>query len=672
MEVNQKYSVMNSVFVRSVCCLILFILTHFLTIAQNNPITQKSADSLYSNSNDFEKTAHFYQELFERETESNEQKGVNAFKAGKSLKKSGDFKNAEVWFKKASEVFRKLKNWDKYYISQFQIAGILDDQGDYENAVKFYHKCAEHFKQQKDSSSAAGTLNNLGLSYYHLGKIKKAITLFDEAIIWYGDNNDSQKALCYNQLGNIWADDLKDEKKALEYYRKSLKLKLGTATPQSIAAAYNNIGVSHKNLDRPDSAIYYYQKALYFAIKSGISGEQVNPLINLANLKNKMGKPKEAIEFYRQLIALKDDISQKKQIDIYLNFGIILNEQRLYDEALKTLKIAERILIKSSNFEDLANVKAQLALANFGLGNFDKAYADQVEFARLKDSLHTQKMNERIAELMIKYDVGEKDRELLRQQQIMQENELRMSRRTTWFISTIALILLLIMILFYLLKRKKALAEHAQLQLQILKQNELSKTQQERLRISRELHDNIGSYLTLMSASTEQLLLTDSASPRIKELQNTLKLSMNELRKTVWLINQKAVSVDEIALKLRDFFSLLQQNGVRISVSVIDEAHDLMLSDVQTTYVFRVIQEAVSNSYKYASCEEITIELGGSATDGLKFSVRDDGNGFNPQTVKEGNGLQNMKSRIQELQGELHVKSTPEGTIVSGKFPLEK
>ena len=194
------------------------------------------------------------------------------------------------------------------------------------------------------------------------------------------------------------------------------------------------------------------------------------------------------------------------------------------------------------------------------------------------------------------------------------------------------------------------------MELSLAEQKEVSRLQAERLRISRELHDNIGSYLTLMSASIEQLSIQngnnskDGENPlKINDLQDTISMSMRELRKTVWLLNKQSVSIDEIALRIRDFFKPLHQNGTYIFVKTEGNTEE-KINEIQTTQLFRVIQEAVNNAYKYAKSNKIEIKLAATSDKKLSFSIADNGEGFNLDQSNSGNGLQNIKSRIAELK----------------------
>ena len=230
---------------------------------------------------------------------------------------------------------------------------------------------------------------------------------------------------------------------------------------------------------------------------------------------------------------------------------------------------------------------------------------------------------------------------------------------------------MLLVILFALLKRKAAIAERAELQMNISKQEQLVKSQEERLRISRELHDNIGSYLTLMSATAEELSNSGESGNKIENLKDNLSMSMRELRRTVWLFNQRSANIDEIVIKVRDFFKPIIQNEKTIRIHVDPDIEEIVLNDIQTTHVFRIIQEAVNNALKHANCTSINLSFFSNTEKELSFSITDDGNGFDENEIKHGNGLKNMQSRMLELDGKMNVVSSPSGTRISCTFHYE-
>ncbi len=650
-------------------------LIFFNSFGQHESLSEKRilADSLYG-LRLYAESAQLYVSIFEALNEPSEEQGKIAYSAGNAFGRAGDSDNAMLWLEKSSSILRELEAWDNYFIAQVKIADLFDVKGDYLKAITLGEKVVAHFVNQKDSIYAAKNMHNLSLYYYHASEVQKAIDLLSQAISWIGNKDDFQKAISYNQLGNIWAVDLGDERKALNYYLKSLQYKLVGATPQSISASYNNVGISYKNLNQPDSAFFYYQKALEKAIESNIPRTQINPLINIANLYKRQGEIKKATDTYEQVLTLREHMTARQQVDIHINLGAAYNQWKKYDEALKHLLIAEELGAEVSSPSDHALIQSQKAQAYANTKNYEGAFAAQQAYIALKDSIYAREKRQEISDLMIKFETAEKDLTILEQQQAIQLQQLNIQKRTSWFILTFSLALIVAGILFYLFKRKEAAAQKAELELRLAEEQELTRIQQERLRISRELHDNIGSYLTLMSASVEQFANTKEAlsDNKITELKGTLAMSMRELRKTVWLLNKQAVSIDEITLRLRDFFKPLHQNGTRISVaSEGDGEHTL--TEIQTTHLIRIIQEAINNAYKYAACNQIEVLLKTENSNKFYFSITDNGKGFNPKTVEKGNGLLNMKSRIEELRGDLQIISEEgKGTEVKGSFELKE
>lgn len=651
-------------------------MVYFLLLSPVHAFTQmdiyeKQADSLYTEGQ-YVRAAELYQNIYLLLPDYSDRKGNLAFGAAKSNTKLGQADIAKQYYIKALDIFQRQQKTEEVYITRSRLASILDDQGLYKEAVKVAEECVDYFIGAGDSVGAAINLNNLALYLYHAGESSKAIEMYTYAIQWVGGHDDMLKAKMYNQLGNIWADDLQNEEKALEYYRKSLRLKLQRASDESISAAYNNIGISYKNLGNYDSALYYYERATQSAQTSGIPGVKFNPMLNLANLYKKQGRMKDAEQAYLRILEMNDSITVKQQVDIHTSLGTFYNETGMLGKALLHLDRAGELLATAKNIVDLAAVESQKAEVYYGMRDYVNAYRVQKNLQVLTDSIHKRDQGQEIARLMVEYEALEKDKTILESQQQIQQADIRMQRLTIWLILAITLALLITGIIFYLYKKKQASARRAILELKLAEQESLTRVQEERLRISRELHDNIGSYLTFMNATVEQFrdMEADEVKQKLPELRDGLAMSMRELRKTVWLLNRSSVNIDEITLRLRDFFRPLSQNGIQIKVEASGNT-ELALGDIQTTHLFRTIQEAVTNACKHASADRVDVKLEIRPGKLLFFSVTDNGNGFDTAVIRYGNGIRNMKYRMEELGGSLEVSSgAGNGTVISGIFSI--
>jgi signal transduction histidine kinase len=112
-----------------------------------------------------------------------------------------------------------------------------------------------------------------------------------------------------------------------------------------------------------------------------------------------------------------------------------------------------------------------------------------------------------------------------------------------------------------------------------------------------------------------------------------------------------------------------RRSGVPVTVDIRGNLENL--SDLHSTCVYRIVQEALTNCAKHANARAIEVRLKGDA-DELSLIVRDDGVGFNPRTVPgTGLGLIGIEERVREMGGRLKVSSrVGNGTHLHVSIPL--
>ncbi|MDO8899075.1 MAG: tetratricopeptide repeat protein, partial [Bacteroidales bacterium] len=228
----------NPLFVLTTAVLWQIILFASLHAHPNAQLMQK-ADSLYQLGM-YSDAAIVYNDIFQLEKENSRETGIIAFRLGRCYEYTGRLDEAESFYGKSAAIFSELELWENHFVAQSKLADIADEKGNYSKAIAISEKAVSHFEAQNDSLLMARNLNDLALYHYHAGDIQKSIDIYTKAIEIVSDKDDPLKAIVYNQLGNIWADDLKNEEKALEYYHISLQLKQKSASLKSLSAAYNN------------------------------------------------------------------------------------------------------------------------------------------------------------------------------------------------------------------------------------------------------------------------------------------------------------------------------------------------------------------------------------------------------------------------------------------------
>lgn len=194
----------------------------------------------------------------------------------------------------------------------------------------------------------------------------------------------------------------------------------------------------------------------------------------------------------------------------------------------------------------------------------------------------------------------------------------------------------------------------------------------ERARLARELHDEMGGLLTAMKLELARLRrvqdLPPSANDRISSINERLNEGVAFKRRIVE--NLRPSSLDQLGLKVA--LELLCTDAAAVmGIPVHVAVQELSLGKDADLTVFRVVQESLTNIAKYAAARNVWVDL--TAADGLaSLCVRDDGSGFNTSVVTtRRHGLLGMRMRLEVHKGSLQVHSrVGGGTQVLASLPM--
>jgi signal transduction histidine kinase len=200
--------------------------------------------------------------------------------------------------------------------------------------------------------------------------------------------------------------------------------------------------------------------------------------------------------------------------------------------------------------------------------------------------------------------------------------------------------------------------------------NSLNKVrEQERTRISRELHDDLGQQLTGLKLSLSWL------GNRIKDGRETAAQNVDDMR---YQLDGAIASVRRIAAELRprvlddlDFAEALawqtqeftRHSGLEVTLNL--QAGAMITDNELATAMFRIVQEALTNLVRHAQASQVSISLT-EHEDMLVLSIRDNGVGFDSAQRRSGVGLVGMRERCAAIGGVFDIVSElGEGTTVS-------
>lgn len=198
---------------------------------------------------------------------------------------------------------------------------------------------------------------------------------------------------------------------------------------------------------------------------------------------------------------------------------------------------------------------------------------------------------------------------------------------------------------------------------------------EERERISRDLHDELGHRLTAATVLIEGVrhLLSENRTQRaistIDSVSEQLHESLTELRAIVHAFHSSKITRETLPHMLQRMTDeYTARNGTTIHTQLPDA---LPLSDDQSLAIFRVVQESLTNASRHADAQNIflTLEL---AVRELVLTVRNDGRDFAAHNSSSSYGLQGMRDRAASLGGTLTVTKPDEGgTLVTLTIPLD-
>lgn len=202
------------------------------------------------------------------------------------------------------------------------------------------------------------------------------------------------------------------------------------------------------------------------------------------------------------------------------------------------------------------------------------------------------------------------------------------------------------------------------------------KISRERIRISRELHDNVGSQLTYLITGLEssQMLLNKNEKEvlekKIEKMQSSARESMQQLRDSIWALNSETVAASVLVSRFGKWMENIMEAFPDTQYVLHSEINtDVGLDPIRSLNLFRIMQEAVHNVLKHAQATVLTVNYICS-DNALNITIEDNGKGFDAKQAK-GNGTRTMADRAEEMGAAFSLVSVVgEGTKISLVIPF--
>lgn len=586
-----------------------------------------------------------------------------------------DRDKAIAYGNKAIELGSKI-NFLKGVAQAYNDLGIIFyDKEAYDSAIILYNKALEIRTKQNDELGVAKLYNKIGIVYQKEGLFDKAQEQQFKALeIFKQFNNDIGISYSLNNIG-ILNQNMGRYEEALKYHLQSIEIKEKINDKYGLAGSYVNVGNIYVILEDYKNGKDYYTRAVDITRALGDKEYLSNALNNLGSLYTKTKIYDKALAAINESYSLRVSLGDSKgMVSCLNNAGEIFIQQKQYDSAYAKLNLALNTCKDAINCKPELN-KVYLTFSKLyeAEGKMDKALQMHKLYSDTKDSLYTDELSGKFAELEIRYKTLEKEKQI-------QQQQFEIKQRNYW-ISAIAGLLVLSGLLGYSYYRRNKLKQQAQLQAEIMKQQDLATKavieaeERERKRIAGDLHDGVGQMMSAarMNLSAIKSNLAFASNDQENNFDKVVSLideSCQEVRTVSHNMMPNALLKAGLAAAVREFINKIDKHVIKINLYT-EGLNQRIDSNIETV-LYRVVQECVNNVIKHAGANILDISLI-KDNDGISVTIEDNGKGFDTSdtTKFEGIGLKNIRSRIDFLKGKIEWNSAQgNGTLVAIHIPV--
>jgi two-component system sensor histidine kinase UhpB len=520
-------------------------------------------------------------------------------------------------------------------------------------------------KKVRDYRIEAGIYNNYGNVFLEEHKYQNALDYFVKSVRLYENPlaDDYGQSLALSNIGNI-EYRLGNNERALEYARQSMAIARRRAFTPMIGYAHKLLGRIYRRQQEYDKALEEYKQGQKIYTTLGDTRSAAELLQSIGNIYFDKKQYRDALTSYRESLKLSKRVSNKPLIaGGYSCIGqayMMLNKN---DDALHYLD-SSRIAARAIGNKYLVMDSYEAASAVYeAKGDHKKALAMHQQFVQQKDSI-TQSENRQLAEeTQAKYELEKKEAQIALLEKDKELKNLALGRHRAIQVG-IAIALALVIIIALLLVNRYRINNQVKRMAEI-----------ERMRntIARDLHDDIGSTLSTINIISKLAMHENPGGnslhlTRISEQSSRMMESMADM---VWSINPVNDSMEKVIVKMKVFTSeILEPKNISYRFSGEGTLNGLTLDAEKRKNLFLIFKEAINNAAKYSGATAVEITLKQSA-EKLVMTVSDNGQGFDEQCVKNGNGLKNMDARAQSINAQFKLTSAvSRGTCIEVELPI--
>ena len=497
---------------------------------------------------------------------------------------------------------------------------------------------------------------DIGAIYYNEGDFTSALNHFFKALSAAEQEHDRFRIATSNQaIGSVYMETEKFDE-AIVYLKKAEQALSELKEYESLGRTLITLGnVYYLQFKDSISEDYYLQALNHFRTIDDSTG-LMDAYKNLGALYFEKGSRSDTL---KGLTLIRKSLDYVRWSDTLNKFQSTLSMAELYTYS-GNLPAARTYLELCASF--LPRIKALHIIDDYYYcwhdyhkkkGDFEQALSSYKSYKVYQDSILNVEKSKQLSELNVKYGTRQKE------EQIRLLNAQRKAQQLTLLVVIMLVAFLAVLSSFLFLRYRN--------RQKIRKRQELQKHKEaERMRIARDMHDEIGSGLTRILMRSQQVKLQLRSG---KELKNGVVESLEKIAgesrelshnigEIIWSLNPKNDTLDNLLAYLRSYaYDYLEEADIICSFKFPDNIPDIPVSPEQRRNIFLIVKESLNNIVKHASATRVEIEVQ-ILNNHFSVNIRDDGKGLPVNGLrKQGNGLGNMEKRVTECGGNFSIES---------------
>jgi tetratricopeptide (TPR) repeat protein len=348
------------------------------------------------------------------------------FSMGYSREMAEDYLGALDYYNKSFDGYLRINDKNGIASVANYIATLYKYTGHFETAVEYYNTALKYYSELKDLTGITYTLNNIGVMYFWAGNYNKAWDSYDKSLKYSRLLNDSASiGSTLNNMG-LLAMAKNQLDKAMALFKESLKISQAIADPSGVATAYSNIADILIRRGKWEEAMNYLDLVEMINPLEFSATIRTNAFHDKAQVYEKLNRIPEAIQYYQKALDCAIQFQLRPVMsEIYYDYAQLLTKQNHHKEAAVFYK----------------------------------------KCVELRDSIHTDKLNEQLSNTQFSIDLNEKESE---NQILKRQNDIRALQVEKWkwilLIAIISAVIILLLLFMLLAKLRNVSIQHRELE----------------------------------------------------------------------------------------------------------------------------------------------------------------------------------------------------------------